>query len=219
MQRMIGIILVLLIFAMIGYGMSVQANDIQAKSIWSEDIEAEQMARITEMVGPIEVEEVEEVELPSVTDLTGVKLHEQKVWDDIKLTEDEQIALWDKCKELEINYWFILALCESESSFRPDAVGDNGNSVGYMQINKCNWDRMAKEYGLDVHEPLDNLLCGAVIFAELANKYDTIERVVMSYKCGESKAKSLIADGFVLRCVEEITNRAIELQNAHQEVR
>lgn len=137
------------------------------------------------------------------------------VWTDVPLTAEEQIALYEKCEELEINYWFLIALCESESSFIPDAVGDSGKSIGYMQINKCNWERMKTDYGLDVHEPIDNLLCGAYIFKELATKYDTITQVVMSYKCGESRAKELLEQGIVLSAVEELTNRTIELENAH----
>lgn len=137
-----------------------------------------------------------------------------KTFDDIPLTEVEQIALWDKCHELDVNYWFVLALLESESDYR-FVTGDSGNSVGYMQINKCNWERMKTQYGLDVNEPVDNLLCGATIFWELANKYDTITQVVMSYKCGESRAKQLLEQGVVLSCVDEIAQRAMELENMH----
>lgn len=215
MQRMISLIAVLILFAFIGWAMSAQADEVKVKTtdyVWSEEKPTEPLV--------IEYHEkpTEEVQLPSVTDLTGVKRIEKKVWSDIQLTEEEQIALWDKCKELDINYWFMLALIESESNFKADAVGDHGNSVGYMQINKVNWKRMKEQYGYDVNVPLDNLMCGAVMFAELANKYDTIEEVVMGYKCGEGRAKELISQGFVLSCVEKITNRSIELQNLHMEV-
>lgn len=171
-------------------------------------------------VEPTEFEEQEE--LPAVEPIVIEVIEEEEeeplpVWTDIPLTAEEQILLYEKCKELDISYWFVLAICESESTFRPDAVGDSGSSIGYMQINKCNWERMKEDYGLDVHEPKDNLLCGAYILKELAEKYDTLTQVIMSYKCGESRAMELLNQGIVLSSVEDIVNRTIELENSHRQ--
>ena len=58
-------------------------------------------------------------------------------YEDVPLPEDMQIFMQQECKELDLSYKFALALMETESSFNPDAVGDGGRSVGYMQINQC----------------------------------------------------------------------------------
>lgn len=199
-------------------GIVVALTSLFDKPIETEVVSIEKLPlEVVESVVPkasIEKVEVEIIESPVAEPIEEV-VEVQKVWDDIKLTKLEQTVLWNKCEELHLNYWLILALCESESSFIPDAVGDSGNSIGYMQINKCNWDRMNDEYNLDVHEPIDNLVCGAVIIRELLDKYETITQVIMSYKCGESRAKELLEQGVVLSSVETIVNRAIELEQIH----
>lgn len=139
-----------------------------------------------------------------------------KAWDDIPLDYDLQVALYDKCEELNISFWFMLSLLESESSYRANAKGDGGNSIGYMQINKVNWERMKTQYGLDVHQPLDNLYCGCYMVAELFEKYDTEEKVIMGYKCGESRMKKLIKEGRTISGVKKVLNRKEELEQAHE---
>lgn len=168
------------------------------------ETQAEEVARAMVTKEPIEIMVVEEEKEPV------------PVWTDIPLTASEQIALYNKCKELDIGYWFVIAMCESESSFRSDAESNVG-AIGYMQIAPCNWQRMKEDYGLDVHEPIDNLLCGAHMLSELSNKYDSFNEVVMGYKCGEARAKELLQQGIVLDCVEQIGNRTIELELAHRD--
>lgn len=202
-MNLLGVTFIVGLFAFIGCAMIKQ--EAEATTINERDVVVEER-EVNDEMREIIIEVVEKPKTPVI----------KKVWDDIPLTEDEQVALWDKCHELNVNYWFILALLESESNYDADATGDSGKSVGYMQINKANWERMKTTYGLDVHEPKENLLCGATIFWELANKYDTITQVVMSYKCGETRAKELLEQGIILSCVETITNRAMELENTHK---
>lgn len=176
----------------------------------------EAMAEEFETSFAIEEEEIP-MEKEKPTEIVIIDLDKEfSAWSDIPLTAEEQETLWDKCNELEVNYWMLIALCESESNFKADAVGDHGKSIGYMQINKVNWERMKTQYNLDVNKPIDNLLCGAYMFKELADKYDTITQVVMGYKCGERRASELIEQGVILSAVEDITNRAIELENTHR---
>lgn len=183
--------------------------------------EAVEIKKIEVETLPIEEAEVEVeiVEVPKSSNLEKAKAiveggQEKMYFEDIPLTEEEQIALYSKCKSLHLNYWLMIALLESESSYQADAVSDTG-AIGYMQIAPCNWERMKDEYGLDATDSKQNLLCGAVMIKELIDKYGTLTQVIMAYKCGETRAQELIEQGVILDCVEEIAIRAMELDNAH----
>lgn len=181
--------------------------------------EAVEIKKIEVETLPIEEVEVEIVEVPKASNLEKAKAiveggQEKMYFEDIPLTEEEQTALYSKCKSLHLNYWLMIALLESESSYQADAVSDTG-AIGYMQIAPCNWERMKDEYGLDATDSKQNLLCGAVMIKELIDKYGTLTQVIMAYKCGETRAQELIEQGVILNCVEEIAIRAMELDNAH----
>lgn len=105
----------------------------------------------------------------------------------IPLPDDLQIFAQEKCKEYEVSFTFFLAMLESESSFNKEAKGDSGNSVGYMQINKVNWDR----YGLNAFMPQDNIEIGIRMMSEYIKAYDDIDMVIMCYKAGEHRANEL----------------------------
>ena len=44
-------------------------------------------------------------------------------------------AIWVESVHNKVDYYLIAALIQQESSFRPHAVGDGGNSYGLMQLN------------------------------------------------------------------------------------
>jgi len=139
-------------------------------------------------------------------------------YEDIPLSEQEQIHMQRICKELNVSYEFCLAIMESESTFRADAVGDGGESIGYFQINRVNWERMATDYGLDVNDPMDNIECGVRIIWELFQKYNDPYLVIMCYKCGESRGMDLYEQGIYethqFNC-HELCERAAELERSH----
>lgn len=134
-------------------------------------------------------------------------------YDFINLDEEYQIYMEERCADLEINFFFALSLMFSESSFNPNVLGDNGNSVGLFQINKINWARMNDTYGLNVFEPIDNIEAGLRIIRELMNDYpDDVAAVVQCYKCGQGRGEELMREGIYLSCIDEIVDRAMEWQ-------
>ena len=139
-------------------------------------------------------------------------------YEDVPLEYAEQIHMQRICKELSVSYEFCLAMMESESTYQEDAVGDGGDSVGRFQINRVNWERMQEEYGLDVHDPMDNIECGVRIIWELFEKYEDPYLVIMCYKCGESRGKDLYSQGIYKNhqfdC-EKLCDRAEELERNH----
>lgn len=134
---------------------------------------------------------------------------------ELPLDTEMQIYMYEVCEEYNLSFAFAAMMMESESHFNPEAVGDNGKSVGYFQINKANWERMATEYGLNVHDPKDNIKCGIIILTELFEKYEEPYLVIMAYKCGERRGMELYdQEIYATRqfdC-EELCNRAIEIE-------
>lgn len=127
------------------------------------------------------------------------------IYEEIALEARYQIKAQELCHYYRVGFGFFLAICESESTFNPDASGDSGRSVGLMQINVPNWNR----YGLDASIPYDNLEIGIRMLSELIEKYGDFDAVVMAYKGGESFANEWIAAGKRLTVCEEIANRTM----------
>lgn len=134
---------------------------------------------------------------------------------ELPLDPEMQIYMYEICEENNLSFAFAAMVMESETHFNPAAVGDGGESVGYFQINEVNWERMATEYGLDVHDPKDNIACGVVMLRELFEKYEDPYLVLLAYKCGESRGLDLYEQGVYTTIqfdCEELCNRAIEIE-------
>ena len=110
-----------------------------------------------------------------------------------------QVYLWCLCRERGIDYYMVVALIERESGYRWDAVGDGGNSVGYMQVTeKWHRERMKEEGVVDLSLPYGNIRVG-LNFLQLLNKRylksSGAHCVLMAYNMGESGARSLWKEG------------------------
>lgn len=133
---------------------------------------------------------------------------EMMLFESVPLDAELQILAQELCKEYHVGFAFFLAMCESESSFNPEASGDGNKSKGLMQINRPNWER----YGLDASMVSDNLEIGIRMMGELIEKYQEFDAVVMAYKGGEAKADQWIAEGFRLASCDELADRTIYWQ-------
>lgn len=149
------------------------------------------------------VEKTEKIEAV-VEDKTVCTIKDEfKVYDEIPLDAELQIYTQELCKEYKVGYAFFLAMCESESSFISEARGDSNRSLGYMQINKPNWER----YGLDASMIYDNFEIGIRMMSELIDKYGEFDAVVMAYKGGESFADEWLAQGKRLDSCDTLAER------------
>lgn len=134
---------------------------------------------------------------------------------ELPLDPEIQSYMYEVCEEYNLSFAFAAMVMESETHFDPAAVGDGGESVGYFQINRVNWERMEEEYGLDVHDPMDNIKCGIVMLTELFEKYEDPYMVLLAYKCGESRGRELFEQEVYTTLqfdCEELCNRAIEIE-------
>ena len=104
--------------------------------------------------------------------------------EDVPLDGDTQAFLRAACKETGIPYELALAVIRQETEFH-NVVGDDGRSVGYMQVQR-RWheDRMARLGVTDLTDPYGNFRVGCDYLAELLGKYP-LEEALTAYNSGE----------------------------------
>lgn len=88
-------------------------------------------------------------------------------------------------KRYGLNPNVIKALIEEESGWLASAEGDNGQSVGLMQIQE-RWhkDRMKRLGVNDLYDPEQNITVGCDILSELLNKYGNYKDALSAYNSG-----------------------------------
>ena len=122
---------------------------------------------------------------------TYYNIPEKYVEDGGEFPEVVQVYLWEMCKEKDLDYYLILALIERESGYRYDCLGDDGNSLGYMQIyEKYHVESMNKEGVTDLFDPYGNIRVGTSFLQELYEKYGSSgdHCVLMVYNMGAGGA-------------------------------
>lgn len=82
----------------------------------------------------------------------------------------------------------IKALIEEESGWVTSAEGDNGNSIGLMQIQE-RWhkDRMKRLGVTNLYDSEQNITVGCDILSELLNKYGNYRDALSAYNSGNIK--------------------------------
>lgn len=106
------------------------------------------------------------------------------------LPEKMQIYIRCLCKQYDVPYALVLAMIERESGYVFDAVGDDGNSIGYMQVyEKWHIDRMERLGVNDLKNPYHNVLVGIDFLSYLLEKYGTVQDALAAYNYGERGAR------------------------------
>lgn len=107
-----------------------------------------------------------------------------RYYDHISLEYELQELLWAACEETGCPYELALAVIFRESTYR-NVNGDNGNSIGYMQVQpRWHQERMEKLGVTDLSDPLSNFRVGCDLLAELIEKYDSVESALTCYNTG-----------------------------------
>ena len=102
---------------------------------------------------------------------------------EIPLSYEEQAALYGACLEFRVPYELALAVVEQETDFR-NIVGDDGASVGYMQIQQRWWSGLMEEIGArDLTVAEDNFRTGCAILRQLLDQY-SLEDALSVYNTG-----------------------------------
>lgn len=132
---------------------------------------------------------------------------------DIPLSQELQIWLIDYCKDIHINPYMIMAMCERESQYNANAVGDSGRSLGIMQIQpKWHQWRMDKLGLFDWMDATQNIMIGIDILLDLYGKNNDTAWVLMAYNGGVAYANRHYEAGNISEYAEYIMARAEELE-------
>lgn len=139
--------------------------------------EAEVESIIAHNNEPETITEIETVEI----NLIGCTPFE---YDFIPLDRELQEEIMAICTEHEIAYDLILAIMKTESEFIW-STGDNGDSIGYMQIQPRWWQPTADFHGLDLYKPIDNVHAGIIIIDNLLESNGgALDRALKQYNSG-----------------------------------
>ena len=156
--------------------------------------------------------DVKELTVPNVQATEPIK--NNKLWD-VPLEEELQIYINVICRNSPIAPETIVAMCEKESQYNTAAVGDNGNSIGLLQIQpRYHQERMERLNCPDLCNPYDNVTVALDILEELWFKYGKIEMVLMAYNGGCAYAEE---QQWVSQYALDVMNRTRELKKSKNE--
>lgn len=118
---------------------------------------------------------------------------------DVDLDAETQWAIYEACEYDPGLFCLVMAIAEHESGFDPQTVGDNGQSLGMMQIN-TRWHTGRME-ALGVTDLTDPVQCAAVAIdylQELESRYGfepLSHELLMGYNFGPGGARKALEEG------------------------
>lgn len=118
---------------------------------------------------------------------------------DVDLDTETQWAIFAACEYDPGLFSLVMAIAEHESEFRPDLLGDNGQSVGMMQINTRWHTGRAEALGVtDLTDPVQCAIVAIDYLRELEDRYGfepESEALLMAYNMGPSGARKALNEG------------------------
>lgn len=143
----------------------------------------------------------------------AIKVADKKAVDFMNSSLGEWIMEYSKDKD--IDPFLIFAIAERESGLNPSVVGDNGASIGLMQIQpRWSKERMKRLGVEDLREPKDCVKVAVDILLEYKEKDSDLYFVLMAYNGGVAYAKRNIntpSDYAV-----KVSERAVELSGLYE---
>lgn len=109
-----------------------------------------------------------------------------------------------------------MAVICTESSFDPNNVSDNGQSVGLMQIQERWHKPIMDKLGVDsLYNPVDNVRVGVELLTSYFAASDDTYYVLMWYNGGKAYADRMAAAGEVSEYAKKVlrTTEIYEYQN------
>lgn len=142
-----------------------------------------------------------------------IALTKTRTYYDVPLDRELQDHIIDTCAAYGIDPTIVISMIKHESMFNPGAVGDNGNSLGLMQIQpRYHSGRMYDLGCSDLLDPYDNVTVGIDLLGYLYSKGKPTEWVLMAYNGGEGYAYEKSRNGIVSGYAWSVMNYAEELR-------
>lgn len=165
-------------------------------------VESEIESHIERLNGELDVIEVELGKFKEELIILKSMVDKSKYLRDIPLSEELQLHTFLTAKRYQIDYDLVLAVMFRESSFKLNAVNDNGGSkdFGLMQVNDKYWaEEIEGELGyLDWRtNPYENIEAGIYILRKMHEKVMGEEAAVIAYHRGLRGFRDLKKQGVV----------------------
>jgi|GEM_PF-1428004 len=91
----------------------------------------------------------------------------------------------EAARKYQISPYLIQAVAAIESRYDPLATSGRGQCIGLMQLHRAT----AKKYGVNPHNPRENIMGGAAVLANLLARYDgDLLRVLRVYNAKSTRA-------------------------------
>lgn len=91
----------------------------------------------------------------------------------------------EAARKYQVSPYLIQAVAAIESRYNPQATSGRGQCIGLMQLHRST----AKKYGVDPHNPRENIMGGAAVLARLLKQYDgNLLRVLRVYNAESTRA-------------------------------
>lgn len=127
------------------------------------------------------IEEVQEekIEYSDEYDLEAIAFYP------VPLDQDLQTHIIRTCDARGIDHAVVMAMIERESSYDAENIGDDGESLGLMQIQpKWHQERMDWFGADDLLNPYQNTTIGIDYLVELLERYGDMEKALVAYNRG-----------------------------------
>lgn len=136
-------------------------------------------------------------------------LQREVVTYDVPLEQELQDFIAAECEKRHIEPTVVFAMIERESGCQIDAVGDNGQSYGLMQIQpRWHYQRMLDLGCTDLHDAKQNVTVGIDILAELIERNSgDYAKALVCYNQGSYK-------GTVTEYAQSVLERSTELKGS-----
>jgi soluble lytic murein transglycosylase-like protein len=138
---------------------------------------------------------------------------EDTAYYDVPLSEEYQDYVIATCRAYNIAPALVFAIMERESGFDAAKVGDDGKSIGIMQIYAAyHKERMERLGVTDLYDPYQNALVGIDYLAGAFARDEDLYWVLMMYNGGEAYADQHMNAADYSNYAVEISERAAELE-------
>jgi hypothetical protein len=109
---------------------------------------------------------------------------------DVPLSVELHLYTLAVCEAYGISPSIIFAMMEVESYYTLDAVGDNGEAIGILQVQPRYHQERADELNVSIYDPKGNILVAIDLLAELLDKYGDYGLAVTAYNRGSTNQVS-----------------------------
>lgn len=124
---------------------------------------------------------------------------------DVPLDEGLQMHIIETAEANGIDPAIIMAMAFKESTYQVDAIGDNGNSYGLLQIQpRWHYARMQKLGCMDLLDPYQNVTVAVDYLCELLSKYGSLDKALTAYNRGHYNGTVTEYAKVVLAVAEEL---------------